>query len=92
MHNVIGGGRYWTTLKFCNTCLIYRPERTFHCNYCGNCVHFFDHHCTWLGTCIGGRNYKQFVFFIFTLTLLELASLGLALTHWLLIALDKNDD
>ena len=73
-------------LKFCSTCLIYRPERTFHCNFCGNCVHKFDHHCTWLGTCIGGRNYKQFVYFIFSLTMLELYCLSIAISHLILQA------
>ena len=56
---VIGnGGRYIARIKYCHTCYIYRPERSFHCNYCGNCVHRFDHHCRWLGTCIGGLNYR----------------------------------
>ena len=89
---MVGGGRYMTRLKFCSTCVIYRPERTFHCNFCGNCVHLFDHHCTWLGTCVGGRNYKQFVFFILFITLLELYSLSLAITHYLLIATNPSDN
>lgn len=91
MHTIVGGGRYITKLKFCNTCIIYRPERTFHCNFCGNCVHYFDHHCTWLGTCVGGRNYKQFVAYIFLVTLLQVYCLGLVVTHWLLIATDSHD-
>lgn len=79
-------------MKFCSTCIIYRPERTFHCNFCGNCVHKFDHHCTWLGTCIGGRNYRQFIYFVFVLTLLELYSLSLAISHLMLRAVSDNDD
>lgn len=65
-------GSIITRLKYCNTCLIFRPERAFHCHFCGNCVHRFDHHCKWLGTCIGGRNYKQFFVFL----------LFIMLTHW----------
>ena len=58
--------------KFCETCKIWRPPRAKHCKYCNACVRRFDHHCPWLGTCIGHRNYKYFCYFIFSTSLYAL--------------------
>ncbi|CAF0787998.1 unnamed protein product [Adineta ricciae] len=51
----------WTLDHFCVTCLIRRPLRSKHCPMDGTCVAKFDHHCTWLDACIGGRNYIHFI-------------------------------
>ena len=55
---VIRGHIY--NINYCPTCDIYRPPRTSHCAKCDNCVQKFDHHCDWMGTCVGKRNYKFF--------------------------------
>ena len=34
-----------------------------HCPDCNVCVAGYDHHCVWMGQCIGKRNYKQFIRF-----------------------------
>ncbi|KAM3134386.1 hypothetical protein pb186bvf_013499 [Paramecium bursaria] len=38
---------------YCRTCIIYKTPRASHCGLCDVCIQDFDHHCPWIGTCIG---------------------------------------
>jgi ankyrin repeat protein len=57
-----------------------------HCKTCRRCVRGFDHHCPWLGVCIGRDNHRHFVIFTVAMALAELLFL-VTMMHRLELAL-----
>ncbi|KAK7406883.1 hypothetical protein VNO78_08518 [Psophocarpus tetragonolobus] len=58
--------RTWT----CTYCNVEQPPRAKHCHDCDKCVLQFDHHCVWLGNCIGQGNHCKFWWYLFEETAL----------------------
>ena len=52
-------------LQFCTFCDGYKPPRSHHCRKCNRCCMKMDHHCIWLGKCVGFRNQASFMVFLF---------------------------
>eukprot|EP00999_Lentomonas_sp_LEN2_P000096 NODE_1093_length_1016_cov_116.377953_g1048_i0.p1 GENE.NODE_1093_length_1016_cov_116.377953_g1048_i0~~NODE_1093_length_1016_cov_116.377953_g1048_i0.p1 ORF type:complete len:297 (-),score=18.50 NODE_1093_length_1016_cov_116.377953_g1048_i0:126-959(-) len=77
-------------LKFCLTCNIYRPPRCSHCSVCNNCVDKFDHHCPWVSNCVGRRNYRYFLGFVFSLCAYGIVLPGASAAHMILYAIRNS--
>ena len=63
--------------NFCPYCLIRQNYKITHCLICENCVDEFDHHCFWVGNCIGKKNYELFFAFIIFIIFNTLFNFGI---------------
>jgi len=51
----------WQSRKRCESCFAQRRPRIKHCNACEACIHRFDHHCHYIGNCVGANNHRLFM-------------------------------
>eukprot|EP00457_Paulinella_chromatophora_P002513 gb/GEZN01002518.1/.p1 GENE.gb/GEZN01002518.1/~~gb/GEZN01002518.1/.p1 ORF type:complete len:744 (+),score=77.01 gb/GEZN01002518.1/:109-2340(+) len=72
-----------TDANQCKTCRVIMLPETKHCSLCDKCVERFDHHCIYLNTCVGKKNYRSFFLTINCLTFL-LADQVVMLLIWLI--------
>ena len=73
--------------SYCSTCQVVRPPRSRHCRYCNCCVRDLDHHCPWIGTCVGKRNYPFFFSFVVSVvlgTIFYLFNTVWVIGHWIM--------
>ena len=60
--------RKYYQCTLCNS-IIYKDNEfiTYHCHYCNICVEKFDHHCNFVGKCIGKNNATIFRLWLFSI-------------------------
>lgn len=54
--------------RYCVPCKIVKDRSTKHCFYCDVCIYGYDHHCPWVGKCIGRDNLSLFYSFLMSLS------------------------
>jgi palmitoyltransferase ZDHHC9/14/18 len=69
------------SLKWNDSCNFYQPPRAHHCSVNNDCIEKFDHHCPWVGTTIGQRNYRTFLLFVINTTLLAMYVFALSVVQ-----------
>ncbi|CAD8191868.1 unnamed protein product [Paramecium octaurelia] len=67
------------TEKSCQPCKLKKELGTYHCFECDICVRGYDHHCPWVGKCIGEGNIIEFQLFLLSFLLFFVCNIFLVL-------------
>lgn len=76
------GGDSISVGQYCKHCEAWQGLRTKHCHDCGRCVKKFDHHCFWVGTCVGEKNHARFVWYLAAQTALIVWAFHVSNSGW----------
>ena len=69
--------------RWCRRSQAVKPPRAHYCSTCGRVVLKMDHHCPWVGNCVGYGNYKAFLLLI----LHGWAATGVLMAWWVPLAM-----
>lgn len=67
--------------KYCPTCQVDAPPRSFHCTHCNACILKRDHHCFFSDSCIGFYNQRFFILYIVYMVWGNIWALYLQITY-----------
>ena len=59
------------SIGYCSKCDLVKEPRVHHCRICRKCILRMDHHCPWVGNCVGKLNHKYFILFLFYATVTD---------------------
>ncbi|CAK0897392.1 unnamed protein product [Prorocentrum cordatum] len=65
--------------SWCPKCDHWKPVWAHHCSVCNRCSMWMDHHCHFTGECIGFRNFRCFLVWLFYTLMLLLALVTVAI-------------
>ena len=74
--------------RMCRKCNVPKSKNIYHWDIWDVCVEDYDHHCPWMGKCIGSGNVVPFYFFLLSLCLLLFATF---LSASLILRPDENN-
>lgn len=67
----------------CPFCSASKPPLTSHCRTCNTCIYRRDHHCPWMGQCVGIHNQANFFLFLFNVLLSTVLVLYVEYAFWM---------